>query len=59
MKFQGKRKVEIKKYDTEQRKPDKDDQLSVYEKSEKKLQEEELMKQVPKGKNQCTNSRTG
>lgn len=52
-------KTARKKYDIEQQKPDKGDWLSVCEKSEKRLREEELLRQVLKNKNQINNDRKG
>lgn len=51
-----KKKIGIKKYNTERQEPDKGDQLPM---CEKMLQEEELLTQVRKNKNQSNNSRKG
>lgn len=48
---------ERKKQDTGQQKPDKNECLPVYECSEKRSQEEELLRQFLKNKNQSNNGR--
>lgn len=53
------KKIEIKKYDTEQQKSAKGDQLPVCEVSEKRLQEEKVLRHVPKNNNQINNGTRG
>lgn len=50
------KKIGLKKYDAEQREPDEGDQLPV---CENKLQEEELLRQVPENKSRCNKDRKG
>lgn len=50
LKVRGYKKIERKKYDTEQQEPNMNDWLPMREKDENRLQEEKLMTKVPKNK---------